>query len=82
MTNDFLMLVAIERGEIARQLQQHSLLWYQLLLTELRTVAWFSTLEEVVYPNAKRERDLIETPGRNPIDRSFVLVGLLIRHTY
>lgn len=74
------MLSALDHGEIARQFQQQSLLRLQRPHVSSRIVTWTNIPEEIVDLDAEGLGHLIEAARRNPIDRCFILVSLLMSH--
>src|SRR5690606_22205786 len=75
------MLAALDRGEIAGELEQHALLGHQLACPHRRAaVAGLHILEEIADLDPQRARDLVQPAGRDAIDPGLVLVRLLVGH--
>ena len=77
MAERLLVLAALDRGEVARELEQHALLRHQLLGAR-GAAARLDVLEEVADLDPQRARDLVEPAGRDAVDAGLVLVRLLI----
>src|SRR5262245_18840928 len=80
MAERLLMLPALDRGEVAGELEQHALLGHQLLHPRSGAVAGVDILEEVADVDAQRAGNLVQAPGRDPVDPGLVFVRLLVRH--
>jgi len=67
------MLLVLDLGEVARDLEQHPLMWRRrarLLLAK--------SFIEIGDRGVEHARDLEEPPSRHPVDAALVLVRLLI----
>ena len=80
-TDSVLVLLMLDGGEIAGQLEQHALLRHHFRLLDLLLTLGIDILEEIADLDAERLSDLIETAGRDPVDAGLVLMRLLIGHT-
>jgi deoxyribonuclease V len=78
MADRLLMLAALDRGEVAGELEQHALLRHQFLHPCRRAIARIDILEEVADVDAERAGDLIQATGRDPVDAGLVFVRLLV----
>jgi hypothetical protein len=78
VTQCFLVLTALDRREIAGELEQHALLRHQFLGAPDTSRARLDILEEAADVDAQRARDLIQASRRDAVDPGFVFVRLLI----
>ncbi len=73
LAQGFLVTFVDDIGKVAGQLQTHA-----LACREVAVALAFQAFEEMADGNPQYLSNFMESPGRDPVDPSFVLVGLLI----